>query len=82
MSAALKSSVDIALERMKKIAGDDACSLTEDQKKRIAEVRREFAAKAAEKKILLESGEELQAELKRVWQEREEKIKAIYAENA
>ena len=80
MSDALKSSLDIAMERMKKIVGDEDLSLSDDQKRRIAEVRKEYEAKAAEKKILLAGHEELTAELQSVFQEKEEKIKAIYAE--
>ena len=78
MSDALKSSLDIAMERMKKIVGDEELSLSDDQKRRIAEVRKEYEAKAAEKKILLAGNEELTAELQRVSREKEEKIKAIY----
>jgi hypothetical protein len=80
MSDALKSSLDIAMERMKKIVGDEELSLSDDQKRRIAEVRKEYEAKAAEKKILLAGNEELTAELQSVSQEKENKIKAIYAE--
>jgi hypothetical protein len=65
---------------MKKIVGEDEVSLSDDQKRRIAEIKKEYEAKAAEKKILLAGGEELTAELQRVFQEKEEKIKAIYAE--
>ena len=80
MSDGLKSSLDIAMERMKKIVGDEDLSLSDDQKRRIAEVRKEYEAKAAEKKILLAGNEELTAALQSVSQEKEEKIKAIYAE--
>lgn len=80
MSDALKSSLDIAMERMKQIVGDEELSLSDDQKRRIAEVRKEYEAKAAEKKILLAGNEELTAELQSVSQEKENKIKAIYAE--
>lgn len=80
MSDSLKSSLDIALERMKNIVGDEELSLTDDQKGRIAEIRKEYDAKAAEKKILLAGTEELTAALQSVFQEKEEKIKAIYAE--
>ena len=65
---------------MKKIVGEDEVSLSDDQKRRIAEVKRDYEAKAAEKKILLAGSEELTAELQRVSQEKEEKIKAIYAD--
>jgi hypothetical protein len=79
MSDGLKSSLDVALERMKKIVGEEQLSLSDDQKRRIAEVRREYEAKTAEKKILLAGDEALTVELQRVLQEQEEKIKAIYA---
>ena len=80
MSDALKSSLDIAMERMKKIVGEEDLSLSDDQKHRIAEVRKEYEAKAAEKKILLAGTEELTAELQSVSREKEEKIKAIHGE--
>ena len=80
MSSGLKSSLDVAMDRMKKIVGDDEPSLSENQKARIAELRKEYAAKVAEKKILLAGSEELTVELKRLEEEKEEKIKAIYEE--
>lgn len=80
MSSGLKSSLDVAMDRMKKIVGEDQPSLSENQKARIAEVRKEYAAKVAEKKILLAESEELRVELKRLEEEKEEKIKAIYKE--
>jgi hypothetical protein len=80
MSSGLKSSLDVAMDRMKKIVGDDEPSLSENQKARIAELRKEYAAKVAEKKILLAGSEELTVELKRLEEEKEEKIKVIYEE--
>ena len=80
MSSGLKSSLDVAMDRMKKIVGEDQPSLSENQKARIAELRKEYAAKVAEKKILLAGSEELTVELKRLEEEKEEKIKAIYEE--
>ena len=80
MSSGLKSSLDVAMDRMKKIVGDDEPSLSENQKARIAELRKEYAAKVAEKKILLAGSEELRVELKRLEEEKEEKINAIYKE--
>ena len=80
MSSGLKSSLDVAMDRMKKIVGEDQPFLSENQKARIAEVRKEYAAKVAEKKILLAESEELRVELKRLEEEKEEKIKAIYEE--
>ena len=79
MSQGLKSSLDVALDRMKKIVGEDEVSLTEEQKGAIAEVRNEHEAKVAEKKILLAGSEELPLELRRLEEEKESKIKAIYA---
>jgi hypothetical protein len=78
MSQGLKSSLDVALERMKKIAGEEEVSLTEEQKGMIAEVRNEHEAKVAEKKILLGGSEELPLELKLLEEQKEERIKAIY----
>lgn len=80
MSSGLKSSLDVAMDRMKKIVGENQPSLSENQKARIAELRKEYAAKVAEKKILLAESEELRVELKRLEEEKEEKIKAIYEE--
>lgn len=79
MSGGLKSSLDVALKRMEQIVGDEAVSLTDDQKKRIAAIKREHEAKAAEKKIMCAPGEEVTAELQRLLRERDEKIKAVYA---
>ena len=80
MSSGLKSSLDVAMDRMKKIVGDDEPTLSENQKERIADLRKEYAAKVAEKKILLAGSEELTLELKRLEEEKEGKIKAIYEE--
>ena len=80
MSDDLKSTLDVAMERMKKMLGEEAMNLTDDQKRRIAEVRKEFGAKIAEKKILLAGCEELAAELQMLNREKEEKIEAIYQE--
>jgi hypothetical protein len=80
MSSGLKSSLDVAMDKMKKIVGDDEPSLSKNQKVRIADLRKEYAAKVAEKKILLAGSEELTVELKRLEEEKEDKIKAIYEE--
>jgi hypothetical protein len=74
----LKSSYEIALARIKGMGIDESTSLTEEQKQRIAEIKREFEAKAAEKKILLNGTEELAEELHRLEMRRDEKIQAIY----
>ena len=76
----LKSSYEIALARIKGMGIDERTSLTEEQKQRIAEIKRECEAKAAEKKILLNGTEELAEELRRLELRRDDKIKAIYRE--
>jgi ribosomal protein S17 len=80
MADDLKSSVDLAMEKMNQMIGKEKISLTDDQKKRIAEVRKEYEAKVAEKKILLAGDEVLVAELHKLTKEKEEKIEAIYKE--
>ncbi len=81
MSDGLKSTLDVAMERMKNMVGDGELKLTDDQKKRIAEVKKEHEAKIAEKKILLAGSEELVAELQKLQEGREAKIEAIYQES-
>ncbi|GAF67215.1 unnamed protein product, partial [marine sediment metagenome] len=54
--------------------------LNDDQKRRIAEMRKEYEAKIAEKKILLAGSEELTFELQKLNSAKEEKIKEIYSE--
>ncbi len=76
----LKSSYEIALARMKGMGIEESRSLTEEQRQRIAEIKREHEAKTAEKKILLNGTEELAEELRRLEMRRDEKIQAIYQE--
>lgn len=49
----MKSAYEIAMSRLEKAA--PSITLTEDQKKRIAELDRQIEAKIAEKKIFLEA---------------------------
>ncbi len=80
MADGLKSTLDLAMEKTDKMIGKEIPALTDDQKRRIAETRRECEAKIAEKKILLAGSEELTAELQKVHREKEEKIEKIYGE--
>ena len=80
MADELKSSLDIAMEKAKDMVGEQKSKLTDDQKKRIAEVRRECEAKIAEKKILLAGSEELVSEIEKLNMDKEEKIESIYNE--
>ena len=80
MSDDLKSTLDLAMEKADKMMGEETPGLNDDQKRRIAETRKEYEAKIAEKKILLAGSEELTFELQKINSEKEEKIKEIYSE--
>jgi hypothetical protein len=53
MGDKLKSAYELALERLGMAPPED--SLTEEQKKRISEIRAEYKAKRAEREIMLQS---------------------------
>jgi ribosomal protein L23 len=74
----LKSAWEIALEKAKKLEGDEGISLTPQQKEEIAEIRRIYSAKIAEVEILVQEPEKKEIELDRLRRERERKIEAIY----
>ena len=76
----LKSSYEIALEKVKGMGIGDGIPLSEEQKQQVAEIRREFDAKAAEKKILLKGSDELPDEIRKLEIRRDEKIDAVYQE--
>jgi lipase chaperone LimK len=76
----LKTSYELALERMKGMGIDDTRSLTDEQKQRIAQIKRECEAKVAENKILMQGAPELPEEIRRLEQRRDEKIEEIYRE--
>ena len=80
MSDDLKSTLDLAMEKAGKMMGEEIPGLNDDQKRRIAETRKEYEAKIAEKKILLAGSEELTFELQKLNSAKEEKIKDIYSE--
>ena len=75
---ALKSAYEAALEKMKSMDIDDAKSLTEEQKDRIAEIRNVFDSKIAEKKTLLKNDDNLPEEIAFLERERERKIAEVY----
>lgn len=80
MADDLKSALDLAMEKTDKMIGKEIPTLTDDQKRRIAETKRECEAKIAEKKILLAGSEELTVELQKLHRAKEEKIEKIYGE--
>jgi len=81
MGDELRSTLDIVMDKLK---GTDtgARELDERQKERISEIRREYEAKIAEKKILIKDQETLTAEILRLEEKREEKIKKVYQESS
>lgn len=75
----VKSSYEAALERMKRMGiQEDAAQLSQGHKDEIARLRRDYEAKIAEKKILLAGEPMLGDELRRLEQERDEKIQAVH----
>ncbi len=74
----LKSSYEIALDKMKSMDIDDVKKLTEEDKNAIAKIKMEYEAKIAEKKILLAGHEELNAEVSFLIRKRDEKIEDFY----
>jgi hypothetical protein len=75
----LKSALDIAMEKAKKMGGEgEIASLTPEQKKQIADVRQVYAAKMAEAEILIQDPEKLEKERDHIRRERDRKIEAIY----
>lgn len=54
MADEMKTAIDLAMEKLKKMNGDEeAVSLTEEQKQKIAGIRKEYEAKIAEKEIMI-----------------------------
>ena len=74
----LKSSYEIALEKMKEMEVDEVKKLTEEDKKNILNIKNEYEAKIAEKKILLANEPELNDELSFLVRKRDEKINEYY----
>ena len=80
MADDLKSTLDLAMEKTDKLMGKEIKDLTDDQKRRIADTKKEYEAKVAEKKILVADSNELVFALQKLDREKEEKIEAIYSE--
>jgi len=77
MGDKLKSTLDIVMEKTKGM-DKEIVELSEDQKEQIAEIRREYEAKIAEKKILINDKERLGAEILKLEEKREKEIEKIY----
>jgi hypothetical protein len=74
----LKSAWELAMEKTKNVGGEDALTLSADQKQEIAEIRKKFEAKIAEAEILLTDPEKKEKELDYLRRERDKKIEGIY----
>jgi hypothetical protein len=75
MGGKLKSTLDLIQEKY----GDSGKSspLTQEEKARIAEVRKTYQAKMAEARILLKGDENLPREIARLEREMEEKVERV-----
>jgi hypothetical protein len=74
----LKSAWELALEKAKKMNGEEPVSLSSNQKAEIAEIRKVYAAKIAEVEILIQDKEKQEIELARLRRERDRKIESLY----
>ena len=75
----LKSAWEIALEKSKKMGGEeDLVRLSSNQKKELAEIRKVYEAKIAEAEILIQDPEKREIEIDRLRRERERKIQSLY----
>lgn len=81
MGDELKSTLDIVMDKLKGM-DKDIRGLDEDQKEKISEIKREYEAKIAEKKILIQDEETLATEIVRLEEKREEEIEKVYRESA
>ena len=75
----LKSALEIALEKSKKMGGDEEIvRLSSNQKNEIAEIRKVYEAKIAEVEILIQEPEKREKEIERLRRERERKLETFY----
>ncbi len=74
----LKSAWELAMEKTKKMDGEEAVSLSSKQKEEIAEIRKVYAATIAEVEILVQDKEKREIDIERLRRERNHKIESIY----
>ena len=74
----LKSALELAMEKAKRMGGEEAVSLSSNQKEEIAEIRKIYAAKFAEVEILVQDKEKQEKEMDRLRRERDRKIESVY----
>ncbi len=78
MGSELKSAWELAMEKTKKLGGDEIPSLSPDEKEEIAEIRKVYEAKFAEVEILVQDPEKKNLDLDRLRRERDRKIEGVY----
>jgi hypothetical protein len=78
MGSELKSAWELAMEKTKKMGGDEIPSLSSDEKEEIAEIRKVYGAKFAEVEILVQDPEKKNLDLDRLRRERDRKVEAVY----
>ena len=78
MAEKLKSAWQLAMEKAKKMGGDEVPTLTADQRDEIAQIRKVYEAKMAEVEILVPDKEKKEIDLDRLRRERDRKIESIY----
>jgi len=74
----LKSAWEIALEKSKKMGGEEPVILSSNQRAEIAEIRKIYAAKTAEAEILIQDKQKQEIELGRLRRDRDRKIESVY----
>jgi len=75
----IKSSYEIALKKLEEMGVEDTPNLNEEDRRRIAEIKREYESKIAEKTILLKDTPELPDEISYLKRQRDKKIQDIYS---
>jgi hypothetical protein len=78
MGSELKSAWELAMEKTQKMGGDEIPSLSPDEKKEIAEIRKVYEAKFAEVEILVQDPEKKDLEMDRLRRERDRKVEGVY----
>ncbi len=78
MAEKLKSALELAMEKTKKMGGDEIPSLTSEQKDEIAQIRKVYEAKMAEVEILVQDKEKKEIDLDRLKRERDRKIESVF----
>ena len=81
MGDELKSTLDIVMDKLKD-TDKDIRELDARQKERISEIKREYEAKIAEKKILIQDQETLTSEILRLEEKREQEIEKVYQQSS